>query len=201
MLKFNGKVMKFGNVWGAAGSVTPPAPADEVRIGNQIWKTAYLNIDDGQGGIDYVNSHGYSIEDELPLYTYEAATRIANTNYPGWRVAQAEDYYAICSAFSITAAKYSDLFATEYGGNDTLGLKLRPYPGIYLNSDGSFFACRGYTTITISTDSNKCCLYADYGTDHYFGYARSESVRYPTVFVAKLGGSKAQTIVRLVKDA
>ena len=26
MLKFNGKVMKFGNVWGAAGSVIPPEP-------------------------------------------------------------------------------------------------------------------------------------------------------------------------------
>ena len=33
MLKFNGKVMKFGNVWGAAGSVIPPEPAESVWDG------------------------------------------------------------------------------------------------------------------------------------------------------------------------
>lgn len=33
MLKFNGKVMKFGNVWGCGGSVIPPEPVESVWDG------------------------------------------------------------------------------------------------------------------------------------------------------------------------
>lgn len=123
MLKFNGKVMKFGNVWGAAGSVTPPEPLDEVQIGTQIWKTKNLAIDDGGTGIvhfDNVSANGVNFGTQY-YYTRAAALRIADT-IDGWHVPSKEEFSILSHYLGENAGtKLKSTYGWEVNGTDEYG--------------------------------------------------------------------------------
>ena len=69
-LYFNGS-----KIWPEASPILP----DEVQIGNQIWKSKNLDINDGQGGV-YTQTVNYGQGNVTEYYyTWQAATRIANS--------------------------------------------------------------------------------------------------------------------------
>lgn len=86
-----------------------PGPTDEVQIGNQIWKTKNLSIDDGQGGI-YTQTVNYGQGNVVEYYyTWNAAIRVANS-INGWHLP--------------TVSEWNTL-ATTVGGNSIAGTKLK----------------------------------------------------------------------------
>lgn len=86
-----------------------PGPTDEVQIGNQIWKTKNLSIDDGQGGI-YTQTVNYGQGNVVEYYyTWDAAVRVANS-INGWHLP--------------TVSEWNTL-ATTVGGNSIAGTKLK----------------------------------------------------------------------------
>ena len=93
----------------------------EVQIGNQIWKTKNLAIDDGQGGI-YSQTVNYGQGDVVEYYyTWEAAVRIVAT-ISGWHLP--------------TKAEW-DTLANAVGGDSTGGTKLKSTYGWIDNGNGT----------------------------------------------------------------
>ena len=100
-MKFNGKVMKFGNYWGTSGSVIPPAPVfDEVTIGTQTWMAKNLAIDDGGEGIfifDNLSANNVNFGTQY-YYTYDAAERIA-ASIEGWHLPSSNEWRNVLLAY------------------------------------------------------------------------------------------------------
>lgn len=91
------------------GDFVAQAPADEVTIGSQTWKTKNLAIDDGQGGI-YTQTVNYGQGNVVEYYyTWAAAVRVA-ASISGWRLPTTTDW---------------DALATAVGGSSTAGTKLK----------------------------------------------------------------------------
>jgi uncharacterized protein (TIGR02145 family) len=95
-----------------APRLTPPS--DEVQIGNQIWKTTYLAIDDGQGEIDYNETTG------LYYYTTASANRVASS-IDGWHLPTKEELDTLRSNISSNAG----IISVNDGGTNIYGLDLR----------------------------------------------------------------------------
>ena len=100
LLKFNNKLVKSGN--GIVGKIP------SVKIGNQIWTSENLNINDGLDGI-YVKDIGTSYDFDYNktsnyFYTYTAAKRIVDT-IPGWRIPTKEDFEILFSTINNDASK------------------------------------------------------------------------------------------------
>lgn len=186
---------------------TPPTPpvVDEVQIGNQIWKTTYLDIDDGQGGVK--NCY---VGDSLKFYTYDAATRICTANYPGWHVAVETDYTVLIgnTLDNTDTSTYNDLFGTEYGGTDKYGLNLRPMY-LYLYDNDSLLNSFGNNYLTIGKYAYLDCIFTSKGLDpagcYGLTYASSafSMKAWGNRYWIKAGYTSATdvyTIIRLVKD-
>lgn len=137
MLKFNGKVMKFGNVWGAAGSVTPPSPGiEEVTIGTQTWMAKNLAADDGGEGIfrfDNVSANGVNFGTQY-YYTYDAAERVAAT-IEGWHLPSSDEWRSVLLAYTnynTTPLKTATGW-TQNNGTNELGFGCAPVGNVYQN--------------------------------------------------------------------
>ena len=116
---FNSKVLK--NIANDKWLIKKAVPTDEVQIGNQIWKSKNLAIDDGQGGI-YTQTVNYGQGNVVEYYyTWEAAVRIA-ASIPGWHLP--------------TLAEWNTL-ATSVGGSTTAGTKLKSTYGWKNNGNGT----------------------------------------------------------------
>lgn len=108
ILTFNNKILSAGSKWLEPGS-SPTPVVDEVQIGNQIWKTSNLAIDDGQGGI-YTDTVNYGQGDVVEyFYTHDAAVRVAAT-VPGWHLPTNDEWTTLDNAV---------------GGRSTAGLNLK----------------------------------------------------------------------------
>jgi hypothetical protein len=210
MIMLNNRPLYVGNVRplviDGGSEPTPPTPpvVDEVQIGNQIWKTFYLDIDDGQGGV----KNCYNGDSSLKFYTYDAATRICSANYPGWHVAVNTDYNVLASTAldNTDTSTFNDLFGTAYGGTDKYGLQLRPMY-LYLYNGDDYVVTQGRDSIEFGTTAPTDCIFTSKGNTasicHGLSYYRSAFTM--TIFNRngwlKYGTwTDVYTIIRLVKD-
>lgn len=205
MLVLNKNILTIGGNRLEGGPLTPPTPpgpSDEVTIGTQTWKTTYLDIDDGQGGVK--NCYG----GDLKFYTYDAATRICTANYPGWHVAVETDYNVLISNTldNTDTSTFSDLFDTEYGGTDKFGLNLRPMC-LYLYNNDDMVISQGNTILGFGPLNSDSCVFTSRGKDgnkcYGLSYVSSAFVMqaYSKSIWYKYGTwTDVYTIIRLVKD-
>lgn len=100
---------------------TPPGPSfDTVTIGNQIWMSKNLTIDDGQGGIA-TRTLNYGQGDVVEYYyNWDAAVRVANS-ISGWHLPSRNEWYTT--------------LAQAVGGTSNAGTKLKSTYG--WNNDGN----------------------------------------------------------------
>lgn len=115
----------------------PVPPSDEVQIGNQIWKTKNLAIDDGQGGI-YTYTVNYGQGDVVEYYyTWDAANRVANS-ISGWHLPTTNEW----STLSTTVGGVGNTLKSTYGwdndGNGTDDYGFTALPAGY-TTNGSVF--------------------------------------------------------------
>lgn len=119
----NGKILTLGGKWiiPVSGVGPEPGPQDEVQIGDQIWKSKNLAVDDGQGGI-YTQTVNYGQGDVVEYYyDWYAAVRIAAT-VQGWHLPTTSEW---------------DALATAVGGSSTAGTKLKTTTGWSENGNGT----------------------------------------------------------------
>lgn len=108
---YNGQVIREATTgkWFIEPTYVPPVPTDEVQIGNQIWKSKNLAVDDGQGGIyTYTVNYGQGDVTEY-YYTWDAAVRVANS-ISGWHLPDMFEFSTL---------------ASSVGGISTAGTKLK----------------------------------------------------------------------------
>ena len=188
---FNGKVARFGSgVLGGIGDVPPVPPTfDSVQIGDQIWMSKNLAIDDGQGGI-YTQTVNYGNGDVVEYYyTWAAAVRVA-ASIQGWHLPSTAEFNAL--ATYIGSAPGTKLKST-YGwtsGNGTDDYGFTAFPAGRLSS-GSFsnFGSREY--FWTATDESS--------TRAYIRYLSTNSSINSDIY-SKTSTSTAFS-VRLIKDS
>lgn len=173
---------------------TPPGPtppSDEVQIGNQIWKTKDLAIDDEQGGI-YIKTVNYGQGDVFEYYyTWDAATRIANY-IDGWHLPSNAEW---------------DTLASYVGGNSVAGTKLKSTMG--WNNDGNGTDDYGFTALPNGVLLNGSFLNA-FGNNVYYwtstahadpNFGNYRGFGYNTTSMSKSNYRKTNGCsVRLIKD-
>lgn len=146
-------------------------PTDEVQIGNQIWKTKNLAIDDGQGGI-YTRTVNYGQGDVVEYYyTWEAALRIA-ASISGWRLPTNTEWETLATAVGDSTA--GTKLKSTYGwtsGNGTDDFSFTVFPAGERNSRGfeslgsyAFF----WTSVEKSSISTRICRFST-GATIYMG--------------------------------
>lgn len=187
--KFNNRLVTIGGKF-LSPVVEPPGPTDEVQIGNQIWKTKNLAIDDGQGGI-YTKTVNYGQGDVVEYYyTWDAAVRVA-ASISGWHLPTASEW---------------DILATEVGGSSIAGSKLKSTYS--WNNDGNGTDDYGFTVLPAGYWYSG--EYYGFGTLGYFWTATTYSstmaygrrFSYANSKYAEFSGYKTGNYpVRLVKDA
>lgn len=177
---------------------TPPVPPgptfDTVTIGNQIWMSKNLTIDDGQGGITiYTNNYGQGDVVEY-FYTWDAAVRVA-ASISGWHLPSQTEWNTL---------------TTTAGGTSNAGKKLKATYGwkpSYAQGTDDF----GFTALPAGywyNDSGTEWKYASSGTTFWTSDARSTAAAYVRYIVESASiysdtGNKTKRAysVRLVKDA
>ena len=105
---------------------TPPIPEDEVKIGNLIWKTSYLDVEPTGDSYYYkeptTGLHYYKCD---PNTVAELKTLLPE----GWRIPTADDFNALSNSAGSTTSERFDALAstttwTNGGGNNTTGFDL-----------------------------------------------------------------------------
>lgn len=108
-------------VYSAGGSIP------SVKIGNQIWTSKNLAIDDGQGGI-YTQTVNYGQGNVVEYYyTWDAAVRVA-ASVQGWHLPSVAEYETLSSALGADpAAKIKSTYGwNQYNGTDDYGFSAFP---------------------------------------------------------------------------
>ena len=185
---------------------TPPTPpvVDEVQIGNQIWKTFYLNIDDGQGDVRTLSYYN-----DMKFYTNTDADRIIEANYPGFRRAIISDYtnmfYYTLGSTGPLIEDLKKLYVSSSGGTDEYGLHLKLNPLVYENSSGTQTTMGTYDGEGWPTWSNYFYsgLWCN-ATRPSAGYKSQSNIGFRTMTVSNVRSYDIITpyyAIRLVKDA
>lgn len=105
----------------------PVFPYQTVQIGNQIWMAENLHEDDGNSGIETVQSviaNGYEFGPQT-YYTYEAAIRVANS-IDGWHLPTLAEWQELQTYFDNRAANARSTTGWQSDGTNTLGLNIQP---------------------------------------------------------------------------
>ena len=119
ILTFNNKILSAGSKWLEPGS-SPTPVIDEVQIGNQIWKTSNLAIDDGQGGIKTATINLGKGDITEYYYTWDAAQRIAVAIGNGWHLPSNAEFDTLAAAIgSNPGAKLKSTYGWNNDGNGT----------------------------------------------------------------------------------
>ena len=199
MLKFNGKVMKFGNVWGAAGSVIPPGPVfEEVTIGTQTWMAKNLAVDDGGEGIvrvDDVTANGVNFGTQY-YYTYDAAERVA-ASIEGWHLPSYDEWRSVLLAYTnynTTPLKSTSGWSQNNGTNE-LGFNCAPVGSI---SNGSHINLGTYC-LFIATPKSWSLQYSTYRFSPPPFVSSSNNIA--NTYINSTADDIKAYPVRLVKDA
>lgn len=99
---FNNKMMKYGtHVMGISSSPTPPGPTiPSVTIGNQVWMSENLAIDDGGDDIyiKQVSANGVDFGTQY-YYSPAAAQRVAAT-VTGWHLPSKAEWETLLANFN-----------------------------------------------------------------------------------------------------
>ena len=189
MLKFNGKVMKFGNVWGCGFESAAPS---EVQIGNQIWKTSNLAIDDGGSGIKtaVINLGKGDITEYY--YTWDAAQRIATAIGDGWHLPSYAEFDTLANALGTNPG--TKLKSTYGWNNDGNGTDDYGFNGLPVGMQ---------TRSGLSEVGNRTYYWTSTQSQYSAGLMRHRDLYYPWGSIPE--GSAATDSywysVRLVKDA
>lgn len=170
-----------------------PVPSDEVQIGNQIWKTKNLAIDDGQGGI-YTQTANYGQGNVVEYYyNWDAASRVASS-ISGWHLPSKAEWQTLIT--TVGGSNAGNTLKSTYGwtvgdavnGTDDYGFAA--FPAGFTDDNGINFKSLGYV--------------ANFWTSTWF---RSNKYNYAQLAYsgsASCTGSRANTYcysVRLIKDA
>ena len=130
----NGTFMKLGSTF-----LTVPLPSEELAIGNQIWKSVNLNIDDGQGGITIQTvDYGNGPVNEY-FYTWNAAVRVAES-IPGWHLPSLDEWNTLLNYLgSDPGKKLKSTYGwdTGYAGTDDYGFAAFPAGQRYNGGDAT----------------------------------------------------------------
>lgn len=180
-------------------AATPPVPSDEVTIGTQIWKTFYLDIDDGQGGV-------YAFTAIRPYTTYcytdAAADRIINANYSGFHRATQADYNTLFTYANVNDVNsLNSLFATEYGGGGVYGLNLIPLGALLIDNNDIYNEFgQWYSLPSWSSYQQNSSIHLS-GPNGTREYAVIIPLNWKATVYTKYGPGSMYYPVRLVKDA
>lgn len=191
ILTFNNKILTAGSKWLEPGS--SPAPVvDEVQIGTQIWKTANLAIDDGQGGI-YTDTVNYGQGDVVEyFYTWEAANRIA-ASISGWHLPTDSEWTELNNAVggkSTAGQKLKSTYGWSSGnGTDEFGFTAFPAGCFQLNNGQMVHYYTGSIAYFWSADK--------WSGSSYYNYYLTSSNQSNSSF----SYNSDALAVRLVKDA
>lgn len=153
--------MNFGGTYLSGWSAMIRPNFNEVQIGNQIWTTENLNINDGSSGIvtKQVAANGINYGNQN-FYTLQAAQRVADRIY-GWHLPTKDEWNTLFNTvggWSIAAKQLkSSAGWTSGNGVDAYGFNLKPL-GYVWNYNGYSLGGQGEST----------CLWANhYYTDQY----------------------------------
>lgn len=145
----NNKLVKAGSKF--FGFVTEPPKPDPfmpVQIGNQIWMSKNLAIDDGGSGIS-TQTVNYGNGDVVEYYyTWDAALRVAES-VDGWHLPSYSEWNALASYVgSNPGQKLKSTTGWSSGnGTDEFGFKGLP-AGVYMPGYGSFGTKVGFWSST-----------------------------------------------------
>lgn len=159
---FNDKVLK--NSVSGKWLTKKSAPADEVKIGNQIWKTTNLAIDDGQGGI-YTQTVNYGQGNVVEYYyTWDAAVRVASS-ITGWHLPTSSECNTLSNTIGgnlVAGDKLKSTYGWQSGnGTDDYGFAVFPAGYESSNSFGGFGNFAGFWTSTENGTNNAYYCYFD----------------------------------------
>lgn len=130
MLKFGNTYLNFGGTYLNDWSAMIKPNFNEVQIGNQIWTSENLNINDGSSGIatTRVTANGIDYGNQN-FYTYPAAKRVADRIY-GWHLPTKDEWNTLFNTVGgwEYAAKQLKSSAGWANGNgvDAYGFNLKP---------------------------------------------------------------------------
>ena len=119
-----------------SGSFKPEA----VKIGDQVWMSKNLAIDDGGVGIFY------NTKNKEYYYTWDAAVRIAKA-IPGWHLPSVDEWNEACEACGVESIERIDYVEDARELDDRL--KVLP-AGYYYGSFGNVGSYAYFWTITES---------------------------------------------------
>lgn len=126
LFKIGNKILKIGNKI-VTVSDSPVPPVDYVTIGDQIWKSKNLAIDDGGTGI-YTQTVNYGQGDVLEYYyTWDAAVRVAGL-VQGWHLPSRDEWGILAHAVgSSEGTKLKSTYGwTSGNGTDDYGFSAFP---------------------------------------------------------------------------
>lgn len=103
-----------------------PEPTPEVTIGQQVWMSRNLAVDDGQGGI-YHQTVNYGQGDVVEYYyTQQAALRVASS-IPGWHLPADSEFLTLINYINSGIA---NKLKSTYGWNTTNGTDIYGFCGL-----------------------------------------------------------------------
>lgn len=122
---------------------TPPGPTfDTVTIGNQIWMSKNLTIDDGQGGI-YTQTVNYGQGNVVEYYyTWEAALRVASS-ISGWHLPTNEEWTTLVTnvgGVRNAGTKLKSTYGWDKDSNGTDDFGFAAFPAGNRNSSGYYYS-------------------------------------------------------------
>ena len=153
-----------------------------VTLGNQVWMSENLSVDDGGEGITY------NPENMQYYYTWDAAMRVAKS-IPGWHLPSAEEWNSAaeaCGAEVVDNMWKDNPYGRDYEDTQKLYDTLKVLPvGYYLGD--CFFSVGSYAYFWSATEYD-----SDYAYDRGFD---ASGTMYQVMDLKDSGFS-----VRLVKD-
>ena len=129
-LTHNGNLIQRGEYKFVYRNYDKPAPLfPSVQIGNQIWMSENLQVNDGDTGIKTVQSviaNGYEFGPQT-YYSYDAAVRVANS-IQGWHLPTLAEWNELRTYFNSQAsnARSTTGWDNDQNGTNTLGLNIQP---------------------------------------------------------------------------
>lgn len=197
-LSYNGNLIQRGANKFVYRNYDKPGPViPYVQIGDQIWASENLSIDDGGDGIaikDNVTFQGYNFGTQY-YYTWAAADRIVN-NIEGWRIPTISDFnnlqsYLQSQGYSDTTPLRSVERWDTNPGTNTFGLNIEPVGSIRSSNPESNLDAVGEESMLRIDNPNYPGRYCNFMYGRYGGFTNwTYHWNMPNGYIA----------VRLIKD-
>ena len=187
--KYQGHILR--PIEGTGPSPEPPTPSfDQVQIGNQIWMSKNLAIDDGGEGIS-TKTVNYGQGDVVEYYyTWAAAVRVAES-VQGWHLPTSSELDALVSyvgGTSVAGTKLKSTYGWANNGNGTDEFGFTALPAGYYDTSHGMFGEYAYFWSSTSHTYDESLAYR--GALSY-----GKKVRVDSTYKTQAGS------VRLIKDS